>query len=337
MQPPHVDLYSNFSFVLSASLNTTSEEPNTHANFVDMALPGMLPVLNEECLDLAIKASLALGGRILPKIKFDRKHYVYADLPQAYQITQKHYPIMLDGRLFFYDYRENENHILIERIQMEQDTAKSIYKGDKVLIDYNRAGMPLLEIVTAAKQTHPNDAKLIVRELQELLKSLGISEAQIENGQLRVDVNISVQGEKYESPRVEIKNVAGSKNCERAVEFEYRRHIEMLSRGEIPLPETRRYEPDMDRTITLRVKEEEPDYRFFQDPDLPQITVTNERISRIHGILGEIPFDVKKRFCNQFGMDVPDVKNVFRNPWSIEMFTRLVWTLQIDPKLVYKW
>ena len=282
----------------AASLNTTSEEPNTHANFVDLGLPGMLPVLNEECLDLAIKSSLALGGRILPQIKFDRKHYVYADLPQAYQITQKHYPIMLDGRLFFYDYKENENHILIERIQMEQDTAKSIYKGDKVLIDYNRAGMPLLEIVTRHQHTHPNDAKLIVRELQELLKSLGISDAQIENGQLRVDVNISVQGEKYESPRVEIKNVAGSKNVERAVEFEYRRHIEMLSRGEIPLPETRRYEADMDRTITLRVKEEEPDYRFFQDPDLPQITVTNERISKIHGILGEIPFDVKKRFCN---------------------------------------
>jgi len=151
--------------MFSTSLNTSAEEPNTHANFVDLGLPGMLPVLNEECLDLAVKASLALGGRILPRIKFDRKHYVYADLPQAYQITQKHYPIMLDGRLFFYDYKENENHILIERIQMEQDTAKSIYQGDKVLIDYNRAGMPLLEIVTAAKPTHPNDAKLIVREL----------------------------------------------------------------------------------------------------------------------------------------------------------------------------
>lgn len=170
---------------------------------------------------------------------------------------------MKDGRLFFYDYKEQENHILIERIQMEQDTAKSIYHGDKVLIDYNRAGMPLLEIVTSCKPTHPNDAKLIVRELQELLKSLGISDAQIENGQLRVDVNISVQGEKNESPRVEIKNVAGSKNVERAVEHEYRRHIEMLSRGEIPLPETRKYEADMDRTVTLRVKEDEPDYRFF--------------------------------------------------------------------------
>ena len=176
---------------------------------------------------------------------------------------------MLDGRLFFYDYKENENHILVERIQMEQDTAKSINKGNKVLIDYNRAGMPLLEIVTHPTVTHPNDAKLIVRELQELLKTLGISEAKIENGQLRVDVNLSVQGEKNESHRVDIKNVGGSKNVERAVEHEYRRHISMLSKGEIPLPETRRYEPDHDRTVTLRLKEEEPDYRYFQDPDLP--------------------------------------------------------------------
>lgn len=202
----------------------------------------MLPVLNEECLNQAVKASLALGGRILPKIKFDRKHYVYADLPQAYQITQKHNPIMMDGRLFFYDYKENENHILIERIQMEQEAAKSFTKGDKMLIDYNRAGMPLLEIVTTPKPTHPNDSKLIVRELQELLNTLGISQANIENCQLRVDVNLSVQGEKNESPRVDIKTIRSSKDCERAVEYEYRRHIEMLSRGEIPLPETRTFD-----------------------------------------------------------------------------------------------
>ena len=178
---------------------------------------------------------------------------------------------------------------------------------------------------------------MIVRELQELLNTLGISQANIDNGQLRVDVNLSVQGEKYESPRVDIKTLLGSKDAERAVEYEYRRHIEMLSRGEIPDSETRSFDPVTGQTETLRVRSEEPDYRFFQDPDLPQITVTNQRISHIHGILGEIPFDVKKRFCNQFGMDVADVKNVFRNRWSIEMFTRLVWTLQIDPKLVYKW
>jgi len=170
---------------------------------------------------------------------------------------------MLDGRLFFYDYKENENHILIERIQMEQEAAKSFVKGDKLLIDYNRSGVPLLEIVTTAKPTHPNDAKLIVRELQEMLNTLGISQANIENGQLRVDVNLSVQGEKNESPRVDIKTLSGSKDAERAVEYEYRRHIEMLSNGEIPLPETRRFDSALGRTETIRVKSEEPDYRYF--------------------------------------------------------------------------
>ena len=129
---------------------------------------------------------------------------------------------------------------------MEQDTAKSIYQGGKVFIDYNRAGVPLLEIVTEAQETHPSDAKLIVRELQDLLSTLDISEAQIDQGQMRVDVNISVRGEKHAGPRVEVKNVAGAKNVERALEYEYLRHIDLLRNGEAPLPETRRYDADVD-------------------------------------------------------------------------------------------
>lgn len=164
-----------------------------------------------------------------------------------------------------------------------------------------------------------------------------ISDAQIDQGQLRVDVNVSVIGEKNKSERVEIKNVSGAKNVERAVEYEFRRHIGLLSQGKFPAPETRRFDADTGSTVTLRKKEEEPDYRFFQDPDLPQINITNDRISRMHGSLGEVPFEVKKRFCNQFGMDVSDVKTIFKNPWSIELFTRLIWSLQIDPKTVFKW
>jgi aspartyl-tRNA(Asn)/glutamyl-tRNA(Gln) amidotransferase subunit B len=150
-------------------------------------------------------------------------------------------------------------------------------------------------------------------------------------------VNVSVHSDKASGPRVEIKNVAGAKNVERAVEYEYRRHIDLLSRGLVPDPETRRYDASLDKTISLRHKEEEPDYRFFQDPDLPAFRVSNARISRAHKELKEIPYDVKKRFCNQFGMDVSDVKIIFRNPWSVETFTRLVFALQIDPKMVYKW
>ena len=146
---------------------------------------------------------------------------------------------------------------------MEQDTAKSIYEGGKVLIDYNRAGVPLLEVVTDAQETHPSDAKLIVRELQDLLSTLDISEAQIEQGQMRVDVNVSVHGKDISGPRVEVKNVAGAKNVERALEYEYLRHVDVLSKGGTVHKETRRYDADVDETVPLRFKDEEPDYRFF--------------------------------------------------------------------------
>jgi aspartyl-tRNA(Asn)/glutamyl-tRNA(Gln) amidotransferase subunit B len=170
-----------------------------------------------------------------------------------------------------------------------------------------------------------------------MMSTLEISDAKIEEGQLRVDVSIQVEGEKHSGPTVDIKNLQSPKHVEFAVAHEFERHVALLEKGQIPEAETRRYETDTRATKTIRAKEEEPDYRYFQDPDLPQISVSNERISAMYGILGEVPFEVKRRFTNQFGMDVSDVKNVFRNPWSIEMFTRLVWTLQIDPKRVYRW
>ena len=170
-----------------------------------------------------------------------------------------------------------------------------------------------------------------------MLNSLDISDGNIASGQMRVDVNVQVAGEKAEGPVIDIKNICSARNIERAVQYEFERQVELLKKDEIPEYETRRFNNESGKTQSIRCKGEEPDYRYFQDPDLPQITVSNERISAMYGILGELPFEVKRRFTNQFGMDVSDVKTVFRNPWSIEFFTRLVWTLQIDPKTVYKW
>lgn len=252
---------------MAASHCTFSEDPNTQVAYLDMGLPGMLPMLNEKCLDQAIKCSLALKGEIPPWIKFDRKHYVYPDLPQGYQITQKHHPIMQNGRLDFFNSKDLATHVDIERVQMEQDTAKTIMKDGMCLIDYNRAGMPLLEIVTEAQWiSDPEDCKLLVREMQDMLSTLEISEAKAEQGQMRVDVNISVwhsNNNKIRSPRVEIKNVAGAKNVERCVEYELRRHAILLESGKNALPETRRYDATEGKTILLRTKTEDPDYRFF--------------------------------------------------------------------------
>jgi len=195
--------------------------------------------------------------------------------------------------------------------------------------------MPLLEIVTGANYTHPEDAKLIVRELQDLLVQLDISDAEIDKGQMRVDVNVSVASDSIGGNRVEIKNVAGAKNVERAVECEYRRHIDLLSRGIIPEFETRRYDAIEDVTHSLRKKEEEPDYRFFQDPDLPAFHIDDSRIARSKTSLKEVPFDEKRNFCRKYGMDVADTKTVFRYPWSISLFSSLVQELACDPRLVY--
>ena len=160
-----------------------------------------------------------------------------------------------------------------------------------------------------------------------MMSTLEISDSKLGNEHMRIDVSIQVEGEKHSGPTVDIKNLTSPKQIEQAVGHEFERQVNLLKNGELPDAETRRFMPETMKTKTIRAKEEEPDYRYFQEPDLPQITVSNERISAMYGILGEVPFEVKRRFTNQFGMDVSDVKNVFRNPWSIEMFTRLVWTL----------
>ena len=144
-------------------------------------------------------------------------------------------------------------------------------------------------------------------------------------------------GAKIAGERVEIKKIDKPKNVQHAVDYEFRRHVELLSEGKRPENESRYWDPKQGKSVFIRHMETEPDYRYFQDPDLPCITVTNKRISHVHKILGEIPFDAKRRFCDTFGMDVSDVKVIFKNKWSIELFTRLVWTLQVDPKTAFRW
>lgn len=165
--------------MFSTSVVSSLATPNTHANFVDLAIPGMLPVLNENCLNKAIKACIGFGGRIIPRIKFDRKHYYYHDLPQGYQITQRHNPIMMDGRIFYYDRKDSIQSLQIKRVKMEQDTALSIPDPDnhRVLIDFNRSGVPLLEVTTEADIHHPVDGKLAIREIAQMMRALQISYA----------------------------------------------------------------------------------------------------------------------------------------------------------------
>eukprot|EP00347_Sterkiella_histriomuscorum_P014226 403361690 len=336
-----VKIFSSLTQII-ASLCSQLAQANTQTNYVDLALPGMLPVLNEECLDLAIKASLAFKGHINPKIKFDRKHYFYSDMPQGYQITQKNYPIMERGKLYFYDRNGKPKFINIQRIQMEQDSAKSFHDlQTHTLIDYNRAGMPLLEIVTEPEIDHPEDGKLVVKEFQDLLKALGLSEANMEEGQMRCDVNISVSNEEkgLQGNRVEIKNVLGAKFVEKAIEYEVMRHVDLLLKGEPIMKETRRYDSLEDKTISLRSKEQDPDYRFFQDPDLPCISVTPDRIRRIEQTLMPTPFERRNSFIEKYNLQIWEVLTIFSQDELVPIFEKLAddKTKSRDPKNLFNW
>lgn len=248
---------------------------------------------------------------------------------------------MIDGRLFYYNHQDQESHVLIKRVQMEQDHAKIVVSdsGRKHMIDYNNAGMPLLEIITEEQYINPEDCRLVTEEMQEMLCTLGVSEAKLEKRQFRVDLFVQVfdSTSHLHTPRVEIANIDSAENVEKAVEFEYRRLVHLLEAGTNSEVEIRRYMPLTGKTKLLRANPEKVDYRFFQDPDLPRINITNDRISAAHKKLREVPFDFKRRFCNTFGMDVADVKMMFKSPWSLELFSRIVWTLQVDPNMAFNW
>ncbi len=264
---------------------------------------------------------------------------MYPDSPQGYQITQHHNPIMIDGRLFYYNHQDAEAHVLIKLVQMKQEQAKIVKKENKFILDYNYAGVPLLQISTEPSHINPHDCKLVVEEMQDLLSTLGVSQARFDNDYMRVDCFLSVNDtlSKHKSPTVQIINLDNTVSVERAIEYEYRRLVSLLEVGEEIEDEIRQYMPESGATKLIRSAPQFPDYRYFQDPDLPRINITNQRISDAHKNIREVPFEFKRRFCNTFGMDVADVKVMFHHPWSLELFSRIVWTLQIDPKVAFTW
>lgn len=277
------------------------------------------------------------------EIRFDRKHYFYPDMPQGYQITQKEHPIMENGTLKFFNRLKKETSIEIDRIQIEQDSAKSFHDFQNYSgIDYNRAGSALLEIVTFPQIHHPTDAKIVVRELQETLKYLDISLANMEEGQMRWDVNISLR-HKYDCEkfgnRVELKNLQGIKFIEKAIESEIIRQAKIInSGGKIPT-QTRRYDVEGNETILLREKEDDLDYRFMYDPDLPSYFITPEMIQKAQDSLGSLPFEEKKSLIEDFNLTVDQAQTVFSDLGLYEYFLTVCKHTEgiADPQLIYNW
>ncbi|EGC31402.1 hypothetical protein DICPUDRAFT_156759 [Dictyostelium purpureum] len=331
--------------LFSNSLNIGSMEgfkANSRVSYVDAAFPGSLPVLNEKCVEQAIKTGLAIGGKINKYSYFDRKHYFYQDLPQGYQITQLNAPIVQGGQLIL-DLKDNRKHkINISHIQLEQDSGKSIHDlhPTKSLVDLNRAGIGLMEIVSQPDFTSSEQVGLYITQLQHLLKHIGSSDANMQFGELRCDVNISVH--KPDTPlgtRVEIKNMISAKAIVSSIDAEAARQIEILENGDIIKRETRGFNQDSGETFHLRTKEDEVDYRFFPDPDLPPLITSEETIERLKNQIGELPQEMRDRLIKQYDISLYDANILVNDHKAAKFFEQCIsfGGTKRDPKKLLTW
>jgi aspartyl-tRNA(Asn)/glutamyl-tRNA(Gln) amidotransferase subunit B len=304
----HAQITSKSKLFSGASTNFGSE-PNTQVSFVDAGFPGMLPVINEYCVEQAVKTGLGLNAEIHLVSVFDRKNYFYADLPTGYQISQFKHPIVGEGFLEIELNDGSTKNVAIERLHLEQDAGKSIHDQHptKSYIDLNRAGVALMEIVTKPDMRSREEAMAFVRKLRSLLRYLGTCDGNMEQGSMRADVNVSVRcpGEAL-GTRAEIKNVNSIRFLGQAVDYEVSRQIEILEEGGEIVQETRLFDPGRGETRSMRSKEDAHDYRYFPDPDLPPLHLDPAMIERLKQTLPELPDAKKQRFINTFGLSPYD-------------------------------
>lgn len=291
------------SKLFSGAATDFGAAPNTQVSFVDAAFPGMLPVINKYCVEQAIKTGLGLNAQINEISIFDRKNYFYADLPQGYQISQFHHPVVGKGYLDIELEGDITKRVGITRLHLEQDAGKSIHDQHPhhSYIDLNRSGIALMEIVSEPDMRSAEEAQAFVKKLRALLRCLGTCDGNMEQGSMRADVNVSIRRPGHEfGTRAEIKNVNSIRFIGMAIQYEVQRQIEILESGGQIDQETRLFDPQKNETRSMRGKEDAQDYRYFPDPDLPPLKVTREYIDNIRDQLPELP-DVKKlRFMTDY-------------------------------------
>ncbi|ARW16036.1 Asp-tRNA(Asn)/Glu-tRNA(Gln) amidotransferase subunit GatB [Komagataeibacter europaeus] len=300
----HAQVISH-SKLFSGASASYGGEPNTHVSLVDAGFPGMLPVLNHECVAQAIRTGLGLRARINLESRFDRKNYFYADLPTGYQISQFTHPIVGEGTVEIELGDGTVRHIGITRLHMEQDAGKSMHDQDptRSFIDLNRAGVALMEIVSEPDIRSPEEAGAYLRKLRQILRYLGTCDGNMEEGSMRADVNVSVRkaGEPFRT-RCEIKNVNSIRYVMHAIEVEATRQIEVWEDGGEVDQETRLFDPSRNETRSLRSKEDAHDYRYFPDPDLLPLVVEQAWVDELERGLPELPDDKRDRFIKQYGI-----------------------------------
>lgn len=301
----HVQL-STSSKLFCEAATAFGAPPNSRVTPVSLALPGALPVLNKEAVTKAIAFGCAVNSAIAPHLQFERKNYFYPDLPKGYQITQNEFPICTGGSLPVRRMKGDVVHIQIHHAHLEEDAGKSVHDvlEHHTAIDLNRAGVPLLEVVTEPVIHTAEDAAAYFAELRRLVRAIGICDGNMEEGSLRCDANVSVRlkGTQKLGVRTEIKNLNSVKFLQKAIEYEAARHIALLEAGGVLEQETRGFRPETGETYSMRSKEWAHDYRYFTDPDLPPISIAREWVEEVKNSLGELPFQKESRYVNEHGL-----------------------------------
>ncbi|MDD6620276.1 MAG: Asp-tRNA(Asn)/Glu-tRNA(Gln) amidotransferase subunit GatB [Eubacteriales bacterium] len=284
-------------------------EPNTHCCPVCTGQPGSLPILNRQVIEFAVKAGLAVNCKINNNSHMDRKNYVYPDLPKAYQISQFDEPLCVDG----YVELDSGKKIRIERIHIEEDAGKLVHDGGYTYVDYNRGGVPLIEIVSMADISSPEEAREYAEKLQLIMRNVGVSDCKMQEGSMRCDVNISIHqpGEPW-GTRTEIKNINSLSNIVRAMELEMERQEDILDAGDKVIQSTMRYDANSDTVYVLRSKENADDYRYFPEPDILRFYVSPEKVEEIRATLPELPDAKLKRYVDDMGLPENNARLIYK-------------------------
>ncbi len=339
----HVELKTKSKMFCSCSADYFGQKPNTHTCPVCLGLPGALPVPNKKAIEWCIMIGLALNCQIPLLSKFDRKNYFYPDLPKGYQISQYDEPFAINGYVEVARHLEGaqKKTIRIRRVHMEEDTGKLIHEGDSSLIDFNRSGVPLVEIVTEPDFENAREVVEYLKKLQQIVRYLGVSDADMEKGNMRLEPNISLypvilarearpeskrdagqasMTNKLPKYKVEVKNINSFRFVEKSIEFEIKRQTEILEDGNTPAQETRGWDEDRQKTVSQRIHEEAYDYRYFPEPDIPPLKFSDSDIASIECVMPELPNVKMQRFINIYRLSTYDAEILTRDKKIAEYF-----------------
>lgn len=333
---PRADYQVVIGLEVHAQLSTTSKlfsgastsfggAPNAHTSIVCLGLPGVLPVVNRHAIELAMRAGLALECRIANVSEWSRKHYFYPDLPKGYQVTQYEHPLCLGGRVVF-DLPDGEKSVRLTRIHVEEDAGKLVHEGTGSLVDLNRAGTPLIEIVSEPELRSADEAVEYLKALRDVLVWVGVNDGNLEEGSFRCDANVSVMkhGATTFGTRCELKNLNSFRFIKQAIEIEAQRQVELLEAGGTVEQETRLFDPQRGETRSMRSKEDAHDYRYFPEPDLPPLVLGNAEIDALRHALPELPRARRRRYVDALGLSEADARGLTADRAFSDFFERCV-------------